>query len=359
MKERKKILFIVGSMNQTSQMHQIASLLPEYDCYFSQFFGRHPIIRLVIALGFMEKTILSGHFRSDSEAFLRSQGWKIDYQAIQYNNKYDLVVACNDLIMPHVIRRNKSIWVQEGMIDPLNTWSKIVKFLRLPRYLALGTSLNGTSNMCDVFCSGSEGYVDYLSKMGTDKEKLIITGIPNFDNAEQFLNNDFPHKNYVMVATSDIRETFRKEDRVSFIKEAVKIANGRQLLFKLHPNELYDRAEAEIKANAPADTLIFQKGNTDEMIANCQELVTQWSTVVYNGMALGKKVHSYFDLEELKQLSPIQNGGKSAQHIADLCKAYINYEKKDGPGFLKHFKAQKKLKPKTQHNTKNPHASTT
>ncbi len=62
------------------------------------------------------------------------------------------------------------------------------------------------------------------------------------------------------------------------------------------------------------------------MIANCSELITQYSTVVYTGIALGKKVHSYFDVEELKRLAPIQNGGTSAKNIAQVCSSYIEFE---------------------------------
>ena len=36
----KKILFICGSLNQTTQMHQIAShLMNEYDCYFTPYYA--------------------------------------------------------------------------------------------------------------------------------------------------------------------------------------------------------------------------------------------------------------------------------------------------------------------------------
>jgi hypothetical protein len=59
------------------------------------------------------------------------------------------------------------------------------------------------------------------------------------------------------------------------------------------------------------------------MIANCCELITQYSTVVYVGLALGKKVHSYFDLDELKRLAPIQNGGTSAANIAKICRGIL------------------------------------
>ena len=140
-----------------------------------------------------------------------------------------------------------------------------------------------------------------------------------------------------MVATTDMRETYRFENRPSFIKRAVKIAAGRQMLFKLHPNERVDRAEAEIKKYAPAGTLIYNCGNTNHMIANCSELITQYSTVVYTGIALGKKVHSYFDLDQLHKLTPIQNGGTSSRNIANVCRSFIEF---NGPKeeFMKSFK---------------------
>lgn len=75
------------------------------------------------------------------------------------------------------------------------------------------------------------------------------------------------------------------------------------------------------------------------MIANCDELVTQYSTVVYAGIVLGKKVHSYFNVEELKKLSPVQNGGSSAKAIADICKSYINF-RGSGKELLKQYGAK-------------------
>jgi hypothetical protein len=169
---------------------------------------------------------------------------------------------------------------------------------------------------------------------GTDANKIVVTGIPNYDNLNTYLYNDFPHKDYVLVATSDIRETFRKDDRKKFLKQTVEIAAGRQLIFKLHPNEEKDRAIAEIKSITPPDTLIYTDGNTNHMIANCCELITQYSTVVYVGIVLGKKVHSYFDVDELKKLTPIQNNGGSAEIIAEICRNFISY-KGSGTSFLK------------------------
>lgn len=316
---RKKILFITGSMNQTRQMHEIAKHLADYDCWYSQLFTDFKWANFLIKHTKMfDGTIFAGQFKENSEKYLLSNNLQLDYQAKK--NQYDLVVYCSDLHIPKRMQQIKTVWVQEGMTDKYTILSKIVKALKLEPGLAGGTSLNGTSNICDVYCAGSEGYKAQFANLGTDAAKIVITGIPNYDNVEQFLDNDFPYKDYVMVATTDMRETFRYENRPKFIKQAVKIANGRKLLFKLHPNEKFERAEAEIRKHAPAGTLIYRTGNTNHMIANCTELITQYSTVVYVGLALGKKVHSYFDLNELKRLAPLQNGGISALNIANICR---------------------------------------
>jgi len=70
----KKILFTIGSPNQASQMHQIASLLPEYDCYFTQLYSKHPVVKWFMARGYLETTILSGEFKRKGDAFLQRHG---------------------------------------------------------------------------------------------------------------------------------------------------------------------------------------------------------------------------------------------------------------------------------------------
>lgn len=317
----RSILFLTGSLNQTTQMQQIASFLPEFSCYFSQFFSDNPVVASAIKLGLLDNTVMGLPLRQKSEAYMRAHNMQMDYQA--KDRIYDLVVFCSDLLFPTKFEGLKTIWIQEGMIDPYTNISKVIQKLKLPRYLSMGTSLNGTSNLCDVYCVASSGYRDYIVKHGTDAAKVVLTGMPNYDNLEQFRQNDFPFHDYVMVATSDMRETYRSEDRIAFLKSCVDIAAGRRLLIKLHPNEQKERAISEIKSACPANTLIYTDGNTNEMIANCAELITQYSTVVYAGIALDKPVHSYFDLDELKSLLPIQNGGNSAAHIASICRDYV------------------------------------
>ncbi len=334
----KKILFIIGSPNQTSQMHQIASNLPEYDCYFTQFFSDNLFIKSVVKTGLLDQTILAGHWREKADKYLKDNNLKNDYAGKAYGNTYDLVVLCTELIVPSSLRHIKTVWVQEGMVDPLTTRAKIVRSLNLPGFLGGSTALNGSANLCDVYCAASSGYKDYFSKLGTDEEKILVTGIPNYDDISgSIVNNDFPHQGYVFVATSDIRECYGKDDRPAFLRKATQIANGRKLIFKLHPNEIVDRAVKEIRENTPSDTLIYTDGNINHMIANCVELITQYSTVVYTGIALNKKVYSYFDIDFLRRHLPVQNGGQSAKIIAEVCREYIEH-KDDLRGFLAKIK---------------------
>jgi hypothetical protein len=337
---KKKILFLIGSPNQTTQMHQVSAELPDYDCFFSQLYTNDPVVKFATKKGLLDTTILGGGFKRKGDAYLAQHNLQNDYASSIFNNRYDLVLFCSDLIVTKKLRASKTVWVQEGMTDPLTTLGKIVKKLNMPGYWAMNTAINGTSDICDIYCAASQGYKEQFASLGTQQQKIFVTGIPNYDNVKTFLQNDFPHRNYVMVATSDIRETFNKDDRETFIGNCVKIAGGRQLVFKLHPNENKERAIAEIKKVAPPGALIYTDGNTSHMVANCDELITQYSTVVYIGIGLGKKVHSYFDVEKLKKLAPLQNNGTSAANIAHICRSYIEFKGSRGE-FLRSFKLAK------------------
>lgn len=320
-KMKKKILFICGSLNQTTMMHKISGHMKEHDCYFTPYYSDGVIGSLVKA-GFLKFTILSGKFFEDTVNYLTNNQLRIDYKGKAHN--YDLVFTCSDLIVPSNIKNKQVVLVQEGMTDPENLMYYAVKYLGLPRFLA-STSTTGLSDSYSLFCVASEGYKNLFIKKGVKKEKLLVTGIPNFDNCKQFLNNDFQLRNYVLVATSDSRETFKYENRKKFIREAVNIAEGKQMIFKLHPNEKVERAVREIKDIVP-DAIVLDKGNTNELIANCDTLITKYSSVVYVGLALRKEVYSYFNLEQLKQLTPLQNDGNSACNIATAAIALLEYK---------------------------------
>jgi len=295
-------------------MHQISLHLNDYDCFFTPYYT-DGFVNYLVSIGYIKFSILNGQFREKTEDYLRKNNLKLDYRGVSYD--YDLIYTCADLIMPKNIRKKKVILVQEGMTDPETLMFHLVKYLKLPRWLA-STSTMGMSDLYTLFCVASEGYKDFfIRRKGVKPEKIIITGIPNFDNLQQFAKSDFPQSNFVLVATSDARETYKIENRKKLIKDCVKIANGRPLIFKLHPNENIERATQEINKYAPG-ALIYTSGNINYMIANCDALITQFSTTVYVGILFNKEVHSAFNIEELKLLMPIQNNGTSAEKIARI-----------------------------------------
>jgi hypothetical protein len=299
-------------------MHQISKYLNHYNSFFTPYYADGYIDKLA-GRGYLDFSILGGNAREMTVNYLIENKLRIDYKGLSH--KYDLVLTCTDLIVQKNIRSSKIILVQEGMTDPKNLAYYLVKWFNLPRYLA-STSTNGFSDMYDYFCVASEGYRDFFIKNGLDPRKVRITGIPNFDNCVQYYDNDFPYRHFVLVATSDTRETFKIENRSKFIKYCLEIANGRDIIFKLHPNEKADRATWEIKKLVP-NAIVYHKGNVHEMIANCDVLITKYSTCVYTGLALGKKVYSDFDIDELKSLTPVQNYGTSAFNISQLCEELI------------------------------------
>ncbi len=312
---KKKILYICGSLNQTTQMHQISKELPEYDAYFAPYYpDGYGYIRVVTNAGLLSMTILGGQAKQRTINYLREHNLNWDMNGSLHN--YDLVYTCSDLLIQKNIRDKNLILVQEGMTDPENFVYYLVKHLKLPRWIA-STSVTGLSYAYDKFCVASEGYKELFIGKGVDRKKIEVTGIPNFDNNKEFLDNDFPYHSYVLVATSDMRETYKYENRKKFVEKAYKIANGRKMIFKLHPNENYKRASEEINKYAP-DSMIFQSEKIEPMIANCDVLITRYSSVVYTGLVLGKEVHSDYDIDYLKKLTPIQNGGTSAFHIAQI-----------------------------------------
>lgn len=296
-------------------MLTIGRHLPEYGRFYTPYYC-DGFLEWIRRAGFLDRTVLGGRFKELCEELLSDAGVALDPGGTA--GDYDLVVTCSDLVVQRNIRDRRIVLVQEGMTDPEGLLYRLVRRLGLPLWLA-STSTTGLSGAYEKFCIASSGYREFFAQKGIDPGRLAVTGIPNFDDCRAFLDNDFPDRNYVLVATSDARETFKWDDRRGFLRRAGRIANGRPLIFKLHPNENFKRSSREIAKMFPGAP-IFQEGNINHMIANCDALITQYSTVVYVGLALGKECHSYFDLELLRALLPEQNGGRSAERIAAVCR---------------------------------------
>jgi hypothetical protein len=315
---RKRIFFICGSMNQTTQMHQISRHLSDYEHAFSPFYC-HGFDDILRKLGLIEFTIAGNKAVERCRMYLQDHDLHIDYQG--KNRPYDLVITCTDVYLQKNIRDNRIVMVQEGIIDPESIMFRLVKRFRfLPRWMA-DTAMTGLSNGYRAFCVASEGYRDFFIGRGAPPEKIVVTGIPNFDDCRRYCTNDFPYRHYVLACTSALREVYKHEDRAAFIRRAVDIAGERQLIFKLHPIENVVRATREIRAYAPG-AMVFAAGSAEEMIANCDVLITRFSSTAFVGVALGKETYSDFHMDEMRRLMPLQNGS-AALNIATVCRQVL------------------------------------
>ncbi|MQA90410.1 MAG: hypothetical protein GEU90_09255 [Gemmatimonas sp.] len=312
---RKRILLIGGSLNQTTMAHRIGvHLESDFDVFYSPLFA-DGVIGFLADRGFLDFTTLAGRARPQAEEYIRSNGLRMDYRGALQD--YDLVVSSTDLVVPRNVRRTRFVLVQEGMTDPESWRYHLAKRLGLPRIVA-STAMNGLSHAYDAFCVASDGYRDLFIHKGIEPGRIQVTGVPNFDDAASWMENDWPHRGHVLVATSCMRETLRFENRRALIRRACRLSEGRELIFKLHPYEDHRRAEREIRAIAPQAT-VYMEGVTNHMIANCSALVTRYSSVVFIAAALEKEVHSDLDPETLHRLTPRQNGGTSGRRIAEIC----------------------------------------
>jgi hypothetical protein len=312
---RPKVLFICGSLNQTTQMHKVAQELDACDARFTPYYA-DGVLEVARRLGLVEFTILGGKLRQRCLAYLEKHRLPLDVGGRA--SDYELVVACSDLVFPGNIRRHRVVVVQEGLLDQPKFAFRLCRALPfLPLWLA-GTSTTGLSGRYERFCVASDGYRDVFVANGVSADRMVVTGIPNFDNCGRYRENRFPYHHYVLVCSSDARETFKRHDRAAFLAHCLAIAAGRPLIFKLHPNEKVERATREIQDLAP-EALVFPTGSAEEMIANCDVLITQYSSTALVGLALGKEVHADVDVSWMRGLVPVQDGG-AAGRIAAVCR---------------------------------------
>jgi hypothetical protein len=315
---RRRVLFVCGSINQTTQMHQVAREIDEHEHAFTPYYCDGPL-ELARRAGLADFTVAGDKLVRRCLDYLERERLPVDHRGRR--GPYDLVVTCSDLLVQRNLRGGPLVLVQEGILDPEGWEYRLQRALPcLPRWIA-GTATTGLSLAYDRFCVASEGYRDHFVARGVPPGRIAVTGIPNFDDCRRHLRNDFPHRGYVLVCTSDARETLKRDDRRAFLHRCRVIAAGRPLLFKLHPNENEERATREIREQVP-DALVFARGSAEEMIANCDVLVTQYSSTVFVGLALGKECHSYWDLGLLRRLLPEQNGC-APRNVAAVCREVL------------------------------------
>jgi len=319
-KARPKVLWICGNHNHNTMLHKVSQQMPECDHWFTPYYcDKWTPLDVLRRLRCVEFVALGYGFRDKCLRYLEENGLSIDLEG--QRGDYDLVVTCSDLLVPSNVTDKPLVGIQEGMIDPLLLFYRLRQKLPwLPRWAA-GTACTGLSGMYDRYCVASDLYVDEFAGRDAPRDRLVATGIPNFDDFASYVDPDHWINGHVLACTSDGRETFRRDDRKAFILRCVELADGRPLVFKFHPNERMRRAVAEVRRWAPGARCVM-RGYGETLAANCEVLITEWSTLAFVGLVLGIETHSYRDLDDMARLLPAQHG-HAAVNIAEVCREVI------------------------------------
>jgi len=317
-RRRPKILWILGNHNHNTMLHKVSQQMPECDHWYTPYYSdKWKFPDMVRRLHLLEWVALGYGFRKKCLQYCSDHGLNVDMAGKR--GDYDLAVTCSDLLVPSNVIGKPLVGIQEGMVDPKLFAYHVRKNYApwLPRWTA-GSAMTGTSNLFDRYCLASENYLEDFIGRGAHPHKLAVTGIPNFDDIAGYKQPGHWIEGHVLATTSDGRETLRRDDRRAFIERAVEIAAGRPLVFKFHPNERMKRAVEEVRQWAPSARCITE-GFGEVLAANCEVLITEWSTLAFVGVACGIETYSYRDLDEVKRLLPLQHG-RAAQNIADVCR---------------------------------------
>ena len=306
-------------------LHKVADELPECDRWFTPYYcDDWCALDVLRRLGLTEYFIFGKRWQRACLDFCAEHGLQVDLGGRR--GGYDLVVTCTDLLIQRNIRHTRIVAVQEGVIDPPAFWFQVRKrlpWLPLPRWVISTTAL-GLSGLYDRYCVASDGYLEEFASRGAPAHRLAATGLPNFDDLAQLRKPGHWIEGHVLACTTDGREIFRPDHRPRFIQWALEIAKGRPLVFKFHPNEKMSRSIAEVSRLAPGARYLVDRsmGSGEELAANCEALITEWSTLTLVGLVLGKETYSYRDLDAMRPLLPPQHG-RAAINIANVCREVL------------------------------------
>ena len=247
--------------------------------------------------------------------YLKAQGLPFDRRG--GGGGYELVVMGTDLMVPAQPAR-RAVRARPGRDDGSRGLAVPARpgAPELPRYLA-NTSMTGLSHAYAAFCVASAGYRElFIAAKGRQRpSESVVTGIPNFDDVAGFLHNDFPHRGYVLAATSCLRETLKAEDRAGFIRRCLDLARGRGAPLQAAPERgpgaraARDRARSPGPSSSPTGT-----PRTWSPTRTCWSRGTPRSSHRARPGQGGPCGHRPRDAA---RLLPVQNGGSSARRIAE------------------------------------------
>src|SRR5262245_5529347 len=114
-------------------MHEVGRHLGQHDCFYTPFYC-DGVLRWLAGRGMLDFTVLGGAMRRLTQRCLDQHDLPREERGRLH--PYDLTVTCSDLLVPKNVRGKPLVLVQEGMTDPEDLVYRLVRSLKLPRWLA-------------------------------------------------------------------------------------------------------------------------------------------------------------------------------------------------------------------------------
>lgn len=319
---RKKVLHFSSLNTFTSQVQRICNDLPDCDHYVIVSRGGFRSRKSPFALN--SCTLIRRIYPEQKASFISPPVSAFQTYKRLFNDAdpvFDLLIVYGNAKLPRKLTEIPRVFIQDALAEPVSTDSPKRTPVTHGHLPLPSSSSSGFKDHFELYFLASEGDAQLLESAGIPANRLRVSGVPAFDHLAAFVNRKFRTSPYVLVCTSAIREKGGREDRVAFLEGCRRVAGDRKLIFQLHPLEKHRRAVAEIEKIFGKDSEIFLHSSTGELVANCQELISNGAPALYFALALGKKVHTAVSSGALRRYVPIQNGGNAALLIADILRA--------------------------------------
>jgi hypothetical protein len=170
------------------------------DAWFTPYYSDHLHHLVLTKLGFVEPAINGYRRRGICADELNAQGLRSTSVPSGTSTTSGSVPTTRS--SPRASRPLPGSWSRRASWSSPTAHVGLAAYPLMPRPLATHRHLRADQAL-HPFCVASEGYRKQFLAEGSSRRSWWSPAIPNFDDFARFSDNDFPHRGYVLVCTSD------------------------------------------------------------------------------------------------------------------------------------------------------------
>ena len=204
----------------------------------------------------------------------------------------------------------------------------------------------------DAMATWGQFTCDYLIENGVNASKLLATGGPVFDGLlesnpdRQRIASELgidPNKKWVVFTTQSSGAGGRPtpweiERSIKSVCNAVEKLEDCELVFQVHPGQDMD----DVKRHVTNDAIVCKYSSTNDLIAECELLITLFSTTALDALCMGKPI-LLINLEADVEFFPLAGMGAAfearseeevGEHIHSILSGNAAFDQKEAKDYL-------------------------